>query len=196
MFISELFCKMLVRSRTIQLAVLALVLVPAGEVMATVQQSTPPGRLRVAILGFANKTGNPEAAHWRCCIKRLLSSELRKIKTVKLSGGVEYAQRQLGIGKGDALKPEQARKMGELIEAQRVVWGSYERQNEQWQVHAHVLNVASGKASGELIATSSDWFELRNGLTKQILHELNVGPSEVERQKMGRRWTNSPEALE
>ena len=187
---------MLVRSRTIQLAVLALVLMPAGEVMATVQQSTPPGRLRVAILGFTNETGNPEAAHWRCCIERLLSDELRKIKAVKLGGGVEYARRHYSISKDDALESEQARKMGELIEAQRAVWGSYERQNKQWQVRTHVLNVASGKASGELISTSADWFELRNGLTKQILHELGVEPSDSERQKMGRRWTSSPEALE
>lgn len=99
-------------------------------------------------------SGDPDAAHWRCGIERLLSSELRKIKTTKLGGGVEYAQRQLGIDKGDALKPEQARKMGELIEAQRVVWGKYHKQNEQWQVRAQVLNVASGKASGELIFTS------------------------------------------
>ena len=187
---------MLVRSRIIQLAVLVSVLVPAGEVMATVQQSTPPGRLRIAILGFANKTGNPKEAHWRCGIERLLSGELRKIKALKLGGGVEYAQQQLGIGKGDALKPEQARKMGELIEAQRVVWGKYHKQNEQWQVRAQVLNVASGRASDELIFTSADWFDLRDELTRQILGELDIRPSEVESQKMGRRWTNSPEALE
>lgn len=187
---------MLVRSRTIQLAVLVMVLVPAGAVMATVQESTPPGRLRVAVLGFANETGNPEAAHWRCGIERLLSNELRKIKAIKLAGGVEYAQRQLGIGKGDAITPEQARKMGELIEAQRVIWGSYKRQNEQWQVRAHVLNVASGKTSGVLTSTSADWFELRNELTEQILDELGAKPSEAERQKLGQRWTSSQDAFE
>ena len=66
---------MLVISRTIQLAVLVLVLAPAGAVAATVHESTPPGRLRVTVLGFANETGDPDAAHWRCGIERLLSSE-------------------------------------------------------------------------------------------------------------------------
>ncbi|MFC1793231.1 tetratricopeptide repeat protein, partial [Planctomycetota bacterium] len=184
------------RSRTIQLAVLVLVLVSAGEVMATVQQSTPPGRLRIAILGFANETGDPETAHWHCCIERLLSSDLREIKSIKLGEGIEYARRQMGIDQNAIIEQEQARKMGELIEAQRVVWGSYERQNEQWQVRAHIMNVASGKASDKLVATSADWFELRDRLTEQILHQLGVKPSEQERQKMGLRWTASPEALE
>ncbi|MHC4323642.1 MAG: tetratricopeptide repeat protein [Planctomycetota bacterium] len=178
------------------MAILVLVLVSTGEVIATAQQNTPPGRLRVAILGFANETGNPEASHWRCGIERLLSSDLRKIKAIKLASGVEYAQRQLGVGKNESLKPEQARKMGELIEAQRVVWGEYYRQNELWRVSAHVLNVASGKASDELISTSADWFELRDELTQQILGKLGIKPSEPERQKMGRRWTSSTEALE
>ena len=175
---------------------MALVLVPAGAVTATVQESTPPGRLRVTILGFIDETGDPEAAHWRCGIERLLSSELRESKDIKLGGGIEYALRQLGINRNATLEPEQARKMGELIEAQRVVWGGYRKQNGQWQVCAHILNVASGKASGGLIATSVNWFELRDGLTEQILHELGVIPSEAERHKMGRRWTTSPEALE
>ena len=187
---------MLVRSRTIQLAFLILVLVPAGEVIATVQQSTPPGRLRVAILGFANETGDSEAAHWRYAIGGLLANELREIKAIKLGGGVEYARRQLVTDQDAVLVTEQARKIGELIEAQRIIWGSYDRQNEQWQVRAQVLNVASGKASGELIVTSMDWFKLRDGLTEQVLYELGVRPSDSDRQKMCRRWTSSPEALE
>lgn len=187
---------MLIRSRTIQLVILVLVLLPADKVVATIQQNTPPGRLWVAILGFANETGDSEQSHWRCAIEGLIANELREVKAIKLGGGVEYARRQLDIDKGVLVTPEQARKMGELIEAQRVIWGSYERRNEQWQVRAHVLNVASGKASDELTATSADWSELCDKLTEQILHELGVKPSEQERQKMGLRWTASPDALE
>jgi len=187
---------MIVKSQVTQLRVVFAVFILVGTGIGTTQKSTPPGRLRIAILGFANETGNPEAAHWRCGIERLLSSELKKIKAIKLAGGIEYAQQQLGISKGETLKPEQARKMGELIEAQRVIWGNYDRNNDQWQVQAQVLNVASGKASSELISKSSDWFELRDELTKQILGKLGIKPSEAEHQKMGRRWTDSPEALE
>ena len=187
---------MIVRSQITQLRVLCTIFIIAGAGLGSTQKITPPGRLRIAILGFANETGDSEQSHWRCGIERLLSGELGKIKAIKLGGGVEYARRQLGINKGALVTPEQARKMGELVEAQRVVWGSYRQQNEKWKVFAHILNVASGKASDELIATSADWFELRDRLTEQILHELGVKPSEQERQKMGLRWTASPDALE
>lgn len=185
-----------VRYRITRLRVWVLVFVLVGVAAAPAQNNTPPGRLRVTILGFANDTGNPEEAHWRCGIERLLSGELKKIKAIKLGGGVEYARRQLGIDRNSAIEQEQARKMGELIEAHRVVWGSYRKQNGQWQVRVQILNVASGKTTDELEAASADWFELRDKLTEQIFHELDVKPSEQEQQKMGRRWTTSPEALE
>ncbi len=185
-----------IKHRMTQLRISAIVLVLACLAIGSVKENKPPGRLKVTILGFANKTGNPEAEHWRYGIERLLSSELKEIKTIKLGGGIEYARRQSGIIKSDPLTPEQARIMGELIEAQRVIWGSFHRQNEQWQVQVRVLNVADGKTTGELTATSDDWFELRDELIKQILEELDIIPSEQERQKMGRRWTTSTDALE
>jgi len=179
-----------------QLGVLFTIFILTGAGLGSTQERTPPGRLMVAILGFANETGNSELSHWRYAIEGLLANELREVKAIKLGGGIEYARRQLGIDKNTLVTPERARKMGELIEAQRVIWGSYERRNEQWQVRAHILNVASGKTSAELISISVDWFKLRDELTEQILHELGVKPSEQEQQKLGRRWTNSPEALE
>jgi tetratricopeptide (TPR) repeat protein len=187
---------MILKSQMKRLGVLFTILSLAGAGLGSTQKSTPPGRLRVAILGFTNETGDSELSHWRYAIERLLSGELKKIKAIKLGSGVEYARRQLGIDGNSAIEQEQARKMGEIIEAQRVVWGSYRKQNGQWQVHAHILNVANGKASDEFEAVSSDWFDLRDRLTEQILHELGVKPSEQEQKKMGRQWTTSTEALE
>ena len=185
-----------VRYRITRLRVWALIFMLTGAATASAQNNTPPGRLKVTILGFANDTGNQEEAHWRCGIERLVSSELGQVKAIKLGGGVEYARRESGIAEGITLEAEQARKMGELVEARRVVWGSYRKHDEQWQVRALILNVATGKTSGELIATSTDWFELRDELTGQILRELSIQASEEERQKIGRRWTNSPDAFE
>ncbi|HUV62547.1 MAG TPA: tetratricopeptide repeat protein [Sedimentisphaerales bacterium] len=186
------------RFRVIQSGVSALVLVLAAAVTGTAQQSTPPGRLTAAVLWFADKTGDPELSHWGCAVPGLLTQQLREGKAIRVlpTGAVDYAFRELGVKKGTSLDAAQARKMGELIEAQRVVWGSYERQNEQWQVRASVLNVSSGKASGELIVSSADWFELRDELAGQILRELGIKPSESERQKMAQQWRTSPGALE
>ena len=140
---------MIVKSQMKQLGVLFTIFILAGTGIGSTQMTTPPGRLRIAILGFANETGDSELSHWRYAIEGLLANELREVKAIKLGGGIEYARRQLGIDKSALVTPEQARKMGELIEAQRVIWGRYERRNEQWQVRAHILNVASGKPSDE-----------------------------------------------
>jgi pentatricopeptide repeat protein len=186
------------RFRTIHSGVLALLLALAAAAPGTAQQSTPPGRLTVAILWFADKTGDPQMSYWRCAVPGLLTGQLREAKAIRVlpTGAVDYAFRQLGVKKGSSFDVVQARKMGELTEAQRVVWGSYDRQNNQWQVRAFVLNVAGGKASGELTVTSADWFDLRDELAGQILRELGIKPSESERQKMSQQRRTSPGALE
>ena len=162
----------------------------------SVDRATPPGRLAVAILWFADETGNPQMAHWRYTVEGLLTNQLWKVKAIRSSGGVGFARRELGISKGAVLDAGQTQKIGEIVEAQRIVWGSYRRENEQWKVRAFVLNVASGKVSSELVVVSADWFEVGDRLTEQVLNELRIKPSEEERQKMLRRWTTSPSALE
>ena len=186
------------RFRVIRSGFSALLLVFAVAVTGTAEPSTPPGRLTVAVFWFTDKTGDPQMSHWRCSVPGLLSQQLAEAKAIRVlpTGAVDHAFRQLAVKKGSSLDGGQARKMGELIEAQRVVWGGYERQNERWQVHASVLNVAGGKASGELIVSSADWFELRDELAGQILAELGVRPSQTEQQKMAKQWRTSPDALE
>jgi tetratricopeptide (TPR) repeat protein len=171
--------------------------VSAGEVR-TVKRATPPGRLTVAVLWFEDGTGDPQSAHWRYAVTGMLTRQLWHVKAIRVlpSGAVDYAFRELRIKKGEALDATRARKMGELIEAQRVVWGSYRRSSDKWQVSAHVLNVAADKASAEFIAASADWFEVGDELAGQILNELGVTPSEEERQKMARRYTTSTVAYE
>jgi tetratricopeptide (TPR) repeat protein len=77
-----------------------------------------------------------------------------------------------------------------------VVWGSYRRDGEKWLLTARVLNVASGQPGGEIKATSADWYEVRDQLAEQVLKELGVEPTTAEHEKMQRRGTRSPSALE
>ena len=137
----------------------------------------PPQRMKVALLWFEDKTENPEMTHWRYTLQRLLSSQLKEINMIRLCGGIDYACRQLGISQGKALDVARARTIGEIIEAQRVIWGSYRSQDNQWRVTAQVLNVATGQVSADLNVASADWLEVGNELNKQILKELNITPS-------------------
>ncbi|MFC1793197.1 tetratricopeptide repeat protein [Planctomycetota bacterium] len=170
---------------------------PVASNVATAEPSArPPGRLVVSILWFEDKTGDPQAAHWHHAIEGMLSNRFRQIKSIRLRNGVESARKRMGIAKGAALDADQARKMGEITEAQRVIWGSFQRQDDKWQVTAKVLNVASGIASTDLIAVSTDFFQLCDDLTGRILKELNITLSDDERKKMERPLTSSIVALE
>ncbi len=154
--------------------------------------TAPASRLTVAVLDFENQTGDPGLGHWRYSPP----VQLYEAKGVRLAPGSEYALRQLKKKAGDPLEVSEARKLGELIEARRVVWGSYQRAGKGWRATARVLNVATGKTSPELSAASADWFEIRDRLTDQVLKELGVTPTEAERAKMTRHHTTSSLALE
>ena len=166
-----------------------------GTSCAAAESAAQPPRMTVAMLTFEDQTGDPEAAHWRYLIERLLKEDLAESRAVRRVPA-RFGYQQLKLRRGDAVSAEQARQIGELIEARRVVWGAYRREGEKWLVTARVLNVASGTASGELKAASADWYEVRDKLAEQVLNELGVKPSEAEHQKMLRRGTGSPSALE
>jgi tetratricopeptide (TPR) repeat protein/TolB-like protein len=173
---------------------LAVFLAAGGTGLAAEPGAAPP-RLTVAILTFEDQTADPEAAHWRYTLGRLLTDELQEVKALR-PVPVAFGYRQLKFKQGGPISVEQARKIGELIEARRVIWGSYRREHQWWQVTARVLNVASGQVGKELQAVSADWYQVRDQLGDQILSELGVKPSDAERQRMLRRGTSVPLALE
>lgn len=158
----------------------------------------PTNRLTVAMLAFADKTGEPESAHWRYSLPRLVASPLGEVKAIRIypAEASEYGLRQLKLKAGEPIDAAQARRIGEVIEARRVVWGDYRRQGKTWTATAQVLNVASGKQSAELSATADDWFEVCDQLAEKILQELALQPTEAERARMKMRFTASPAALE
>ena len=169
-------------------------LLPSKPVpLPTANQSN---RLKVAVLGFENKSGDANLEFWRVAIERLVSSELNGIRAIKVAPGVDYARRQINKKEGEGILPEEARKAGEIIEARRVVWGEFTRDRTEWEVTERIMNVATGNVSKELKAVSGDWFTIRDKLTEQILSELNAKLTRKERRGLGKRWTKNPAVLE
>jgi len=180
----------------VSLLLFTLFLITSAE--GSSEQSKPPGRMMVGFLYFEDKTSDPNMAYWKYSVTGLLKNQIYEVKAIKLLSGnaVQFAFRQLDKKIGDSIDTTQARKMGELIEAQRVVYGSYHYKGNKWQVNAYVLNVASGKVSKKLTSVSANWFDIRDSLNKQILRELNIKPTEEELEKMSHRMTVSSKALE
>ena len=162
----------------------------------TIEPVMPSNRVPVAILGFENKTGNAAAEWGRVALEGLLADGMREVKAVRLLRSVDYAFRQMDLQDGAAIDLAQAQKLGEIIEARWVIWGSYRRARGRWWAAARVLSVATGRSSTELVAGATDWQEVRDRLLDQILKELAITPTAGEQAKMRERWTTSSEALE
>ena len=182
---------------------LILLLLPGIAPMLWAQEKTagetagPPKRLSVAVLWLEDRTADPDLAHWRYA-GSLLKSSLGKVKAIRTlsTGAVDYAYRQAHLKASDPIDPNVARRMGEQIEAQRVVWGNYSKKNSQWHVEVRVIHVAAGDVSLVLAAAANDWFSIRDEICEQVLRVLRVTPTMEETGKMAKRWTRSPEALD
>jgi tetratricopeptide (TPR) repeat protein len=183
------------RSVSVTLALLAALLLADRPCAA---EPPAPRRLTVAILWFVEKPGMPEATHWRYTLRRLLRRQLAATKALNVLSinAVQFASRQAKVSAGTPLDASEARRLGETIGAQRVIWGEYRRHEKEWRVTARLLDVATGNVSADLRAASPDWFAVRDRLADQLLQALGVTPSAAERTRMGRRWTNSPVALD
>ena len=166
----------------------------AGSASPAADPSAKTPRLTVAVLTFENQSTDPDTAHWRHVFARLLGEQLAEVKALRRVPA-RFGYRQLNVKPGDPISAEQARKLGELVEARRVIWGSYRWEGQQWLVTVRVLNVASGKVGQPLKAVAASWYAVRDQLADQILTELGVKPGDAERQAMRRRGTDSLEAL-
>ena len=169
-----------------------------GSLTGAVDHGNRSGPLRVAILWFENEAGDESICHWQEGIGLLLEKQLRESKSLRMvsSVAVDFGCRQLSIRNGDEIDAATARKMGQFIEAQRVIWGSYHRKDGVWHVSLYVLNSASGEVSQRLKASSQDWFDICDQLRAGIIAELGITPSEAEEAKMSRRWTTSQVTLQ
>ena len=158
----------------------------------------PSNRVTVAMLPLENATGDPALGYWRFAASAVLGPYLGEAKGLRRlpQSSLKYGLAQLGKKTGETLDAAEAGKLGELIEARRVLWGNYRREGGKWRLTVQILKVSEGTVSKPLTASSPDWFELRDDLGKQILKELGVAPTKSERRKMSRRWTRSAPALE
>jgi tetratricopeptide (TPR) repeat protein len=155
-------------------------------------------RMTVAFLPPSNESGDANTAHWQYALIQLMHSQLFEVKSIRLlpDSSIDYAFRQLKLKQDAPLEPGQARKLGETIEARRVIWSEYKQKGNKYALTLHVLNVASGKVSKQLTFSGTDWFQVVSNSVNSALHELAVVPTPEEEIRMNRYPTRSAEALE
>lgn len=160
--------------------------------------SNPPGRMVIAYLSLESKTADSDLSHWKYSMSEFLKKDIDKVKSIKMlsSNAVEYAFDQLNTEIGSEIDSGQARKIGELIEAHRVIYGNYDFKGGKWVVNIYVVNVATGDVSKKLSSASADLYDVRDEITKKIFGELKVLLTDKEQAKLLKRHTKSQKAIE
>ncbi len=168
---------------------------PAAE---TATNSIFSNRVSIAVFRFENATGDFTQDFWGYTADTIFRNSLHEIKGLHSlpDPSLDYALRKLQLKSGSSLSVTQAQQLGNLVQAQRVITGSYQRTGTQWQLTLRVLNVPTGTITTNLTATSSDWFALRDQLAGPLLDALGITATTAERDRMLARWTKSSTAVE
>ena len=162
------------------------------------EPSAPEERTTVAVLPFRNETGDADQHHWQFGLAGLLRMTLYEMKSLNVLSrtDVECAMRAEGWKDGEAHTGEQARRIGERLEARRVLWGGYRRRGEGWEVQLRALSVPGGVSVSEVTLGGSDWLKLHQAVFAAVLTNLQGAPLQAEQSAIAQVWPSSASALE
>src|SRR5438270_6266087 len=138
----------------IRILLLVLLSVPAwgrdsSGLLDLIQTTSPSNRMTLALVPLVNATGEPALEHWRYGSQMVIGGPLANVKSMRIlpQVSIRYGFAQLHKKPGDLLNAEEAAHLGELLEARRLLWGSYIRTESKWVVAVRVLNVSNGACS-------------------------------------------------
>ena len=160
------------------------------------------GRTTVAVLRCLPEEPalmDPRDAHWLRTFSGLVASDLRQVASLRVlpeSAVLRELARQKTAEPYNTNAVTGIRKLGENLRAEWVIMGALARTGSVWTASAYVVEAAPGKFGKRLGASSTNWFELRDLVVRQVLQRLNIAPSTEEQKLMGRAWTSSAKALE
>ncbi len=158
-----------------------------GERHAEVPAPSPE-RTAVAVLPFANLTGNPENAYLGDGVAEDLLTELSRIGTLKVvsrTSALRFTDRQQSI-----------REIAEALRADVLIEGSVRRMGEHVRIAARVVNAAMDEqlwadaCEGEI----SKLFSMQKELAQSVAAALVPNLTSAERARLGRPATTNVEA--
>jgi tetratricopeptide (TPR) repeat protein len=161
----------------------------------------------VLVLPLANGSDGTTNDHWGYSLRWVLNDELSRTGAFRTppDGSFEFASdpgldcvlRYVGCNAGKALTQECARRIGELFRADAVVFGSYNRTSNVWNLSLHVLDVCRGHIMADIAVSSPDLFEIIQQAGDGVARSLHAPPLPAEQKLINqRRFTRSYGALE
>jgi eukaryotic-like serine/threonine-protein kinase len=154
---------------------------PQGKSAVSGAAAAVEGRRSVAILGFRNLAGRPEAGWLSTALSEMLTTELGSGGTLRMISGETVARMklELRLAQTETLAPDTLEKIGENLGAELVVLGSFLALGEGAGGQLRLDLKVQDSDSGELVATVS-----RSGTEGELLGLVAAAGQEL-RHKLG-----------
>ncbi len=152
--------------------------------------STGTEKKSVAILPFANLSGEADASFYEFALADAVITELAQLRSLIVRPSSVIAKYQ-----GKEIDPREA---GRELRVHAVLSAGFLRSGDKIRVTAQLLDVLTGEIlwSDRIDAQGNDILTLQDGIAQRILEGLRLELSDNEQEKLGRRLTDNAEAWE
>lgn len=177
-------------TRPLILGVVGALVIAAAAALFVWQWLVPPDRPSIAVLPFANLSGDPGQEYFADGITDDLITDL-----AKLSGLAVIARNSVFTYKGrPVVLQDAARDLG----VRYVVEGSVRRSGDRIHVNAKLIDTATGNhlVAKEFDRSASDVFAIEDEVVRRIVEALGVRPTESEQEQLARPPTANLEAYD
>ena len=165
---------------------------------ASAQQVSNQQAVGVAIMPFQNSSGKSNLLHWAFALGTLIKARIEPVKDVRIipAASVVYALNQLELRTGQLMDLGQIRKCGQILDAEKVIYGRYVIEGGQLSISASIMNVVDGRSQALFIAKSIEDFNTNTSIVTNIISSFKIVPTAEEQAQAERPLSSSAKALE
>ena len=158
-----------------------------------------PALSSVAVLNFANITGNPADEWVGQGIAESLTADLTHLKSIVVVPREQIFELQRSLNElGRRIDERQAIELGRRLGASVTISGAYQRLGDRIRITAQIIEVSAGRqlATVKLDGRVEDLFDLQDTLVKELAEGLSVDVAARDRSGIAVAGTQSIEAYE
>ncbi len=158
-----------------------------------------PSTASVAVLNFANITGNPADDWVGQGIAESLTADLTHIKSIVVVPREQIFELQRSLNElGRRVDDRQAMELGRRLGATVTVTGAYQRLGDRIRITAQVIEVAGGRqiATVKMDGLMEELFDLQDRLVSELAENLKVEVAQQDKSAIAHAGTLSIEAYE
>ncbi|BCH25978.1 adenylate/guanylate cyclase domain-containing protein [Mesorhizobium sp. L-8-3] len=177
-------------ARPLILGAVGALVIAAVAALLVWQWIAPPNRPSLAVLPFANLSGDPGEEYFADGITDDLITDL-----AQLAGLVVIARNSVFTYKG---RPVVLRDVARDLDVRYVVEGSVRRSGDRIHVNAKLIDTATGDhlVAKEFDRSAADVFAIEDEVVRHIVEALGVRPTAAEQEQIARPPTTNLEAYD